>query len=159
MIVFGGVEYTITGTCNNPQWFAQREKEWDIIVSTFHLLVPVYDNIKSSEKVERYREKRREIIDQRIEMRESTGVLYTRAYEAVSLGQFKTARVLLEDCLRENPNHVLAHKELGVVLKKLGNIKGAICHRWEVKRLAPNDLINRANLIELLAAWEKGGMH
>lgn len=38
MIVFGEMEYTITGTCNDPLWFAQREKDWDEIMTSFRLV-------------------------------------------------------------------------------------------------------------------------
>jgi tetratricopeptide (TPR) repeat protein len=157
MIVFGGIEYTITGTCNDLDWFTRREKDWDTIVKTFHLLAPVDNSINSTERAERGRNKRREIIDQRIEMREITGDLYARAYEAVAVGQYAKARALLEECLRDTPNHVLAHKELAVVLKKMGDIPGALRHRRDVKRLAPDDTINRANLVELLAGSGKKG--
>ncbi len=157
MIVFGGIEYAITGTCNDPDWFTRREKDWDAIVKTFHLLAPVAESTDSTERAERDKNKRREIIDQRIEMREMTGDLYARAYEAVAMGQYAKAHALLEECLRDNPDHVLAHKELAVVLKKTGDIPGALRHRRDVKRLAPDDTINRANLAELLAGSGKKG--
>jgi tetratricopeptide (TPR) repeat protein len=155
MIIFGGIEYTITGTCNDPQWFVQRENDWDAIVETFHLLAPVDDSINSTTKATRYRNRRREIVQRRIEMREVAGNLYGRAYDAVVVGNYREARALLEECLRDNPGHTLAHKELAVVLKKLNDIKGALHHRREVKRLAPTDIINRANLVELLAGSGK----
>jgi tetratricopeptide (TPR) repeat protein len=131
MIVFGGTEYTITGTCNDPQYFTKREKDWDSIIQSFRLLKPVNDSANFTDKAERYRNQRREIIQQRIDMRELTGDLYARAYEAVALGNLKEARTLLEKCLQENPDHVLAHKELAVVLEKLGDIKGALHHSIE----------------------------
>jgi tetratricopeptide (TPR) repeat protein len=155
MIVFGGTEYTITATCNDPQWFAKREKDWDAIIQSFRLLVPVDDSAHATDRAQRYRDKRRALIEERIEMRESTGDLYARAYEAVAVGRYAEARSLLEECIRETPDHVLAHKELAVVLKKLGNIRGAIHHRREVRRLAPSDIVNRVNLIELLAGSGK----
>jgi len=157
MIVFGGIEYTITGTCNDPQWFAKREKDWDAIIQSFRLLAPVDDSANASSKAGRYREKRREIIQERIEMRETTGDLYARAYEAVSMGQHAEARTLLEKCLQGNPAHILAQKELAVVLEKLGDMKGALHHRMEVKRLAPDDIVNRAKLAELLAGSGRRG--
>ena len=155
MIVFGGIEYTITGTCNESQYFTKREKDWDAIIQSFRLLKPVDDSANFTDKAERYRNRRREIIQQRIDMREVAGDLYARAYEAVLMGQYKEARTLLEKCLQDNPGHVLAHKEMAVVLEKLGDIKGALHHRKEVQRLAPDDIINRSKLDELLAGSGK----
>lgn len=155
MIVFGGIEYTITGTCNDPQWFVKREKDWDTIVRTFHLLAPVDDSINVTPKAARDRDKRREIVQRRINMREAAGTLYGRAYEAVAVGNYREARTLLQECLRDNPNHTLAHKAMTVVLRKRNDIKGTLRHRREVKRLAPNDMINRAKLVELLAGSGK----
>jgi len=84
-------------------------------------------------------------------MREIAGDLYARAYEAVALGQYAEARTLLEKCLDDNPDHTLARKELAVVLEKLGNGRGALHQRKEVKRLAPSDTVNRMKLAQLLA--------
>lgn len=47
MIVFGGVEYAISGTCNDPQYFEQREKGWDAIIRSFRLFIPVDDSAKA----------------------------------------------------------------------------------------------------------------
>jgi len=121
------------------------------------LLSPVDVSVNLTAKAERDREIRREIIDERIEMREMTGDLYASAYEAVAMNQYARARTLLEQCLREKPNHVLAHKELAVVLKKMGDPSGALRHRREVRRLAPEDFVNRANLVDLLASSGKRG--
>jgi tetratricopeptide (TPR) repeat protein len=150
MIVFGGTEYTITGTCNDPQYFTKREKGWDAIIQSFRLLKPVDDSANLTDKAEMARRQRREVIQQRISMRETMGELYSRGYEAALLGQFKEARTLLEKCLQDNPDHMLAHKELAVILEKLDDIKGAIYHREEVRRLAPDDAGNRARLDKLL---------
>ena len=133
------------------QYFTKRERDWDSIIQSFRLLKPVDDSANFTNQAERYRNQRRQIIQQRIDMRDVAGDLYARAYETVILGQYKEARTLLEKCLQENPGHVLAHKEMAVVLEKLGDIKGALHHREEVLRLAPDDLINRSKLDELLA--------
>ena len=150
MIVFGGVEYAITGTCQDPHWFVKREKDWDAIVQTFHPLEPYDDAANLTNRADRYREQRREIVQGRIQMRDALGELYAQAYEFVAMGRYREARSLLEQCLRENPDHVLAHKELAVVLERLGDIKGTIHHRTEVKRLAPDDNVNRSKLDRLL---------
>jgi hypothetical protein len=134
MIVFGGMEYAITATCNDPQWFAQREKAWDAIVASFRL-----------------GESRQQAINKQSGRRRAAGgLLYEQAYQAVAEGRYFEARDLLERCLREDPNHTLAHKELAVVLRQLGDIRGALAHRREVKRLDPSDLLNRVNLVTLL---------
>lgn len=142
IIVFGGTEYTITATCNDPQWLAQREKDWDAIVKSFRLM-------KSREQAVRAQKARR---------RDVAGPLYEKAYEAVAEGHYSEARVLLERCLRDNPDHILAHKELAVVLRQLGDVRGALSHRMEVKRLDPSDTLNRVNisaLLEVLGARDK----
>jgi hypothetical protein len=90
-------------------------------------------------------------------MRENTGDLYARAYEAVAMGRPKAARPLLEACIRETPDHVLAHKELAVVLQKTGDFKGALRQRDVVRRLCPDDIVNRARLVESLARSGKRG--
>jgi len=151
MIVFGGTEYALTATCNDPHWFAIREKAWDEIVQSFRLLVPMDDSTPADRASERYREQRREIIDQRIKLRELTGTEYAQAYEAVAIGQYPEARDLLEKCLAAHPDHVLAHKELAVVLEKLGKKREALSQRQEVKRLAPTAAMNRVKLADLLA--------
>jgi tetratricopeptide (TPR) repeat protein len=134
VIVFGGTEYTITATCNDPQWFAQREQDWDAIVTSFRLT----ESRKRDARA--HKERRKEI----------AGPLYERAYEAVAEGRYAEARTLLEKCLRDDPEHVLAHKELAVVLRQLGDVRGALDHRRKVKRLDPSDTLNRVNLSALL---------
>jgi tetratricopeptide (TPR) repeat protein len=151
MIVFGGTEYSITGTCNDPQWFSSRERAWDAIVTSFRLLVPVDVFDQRTYRNYRLLEQRRESSEKRLQIRAIGGTLYGRAYDAVELKNYSAARALLEQCLRENPDHTLAHKEMVVVLKKLGDKKGALRHRKEVKRLAPSDYASRVDLVELLA--------
>lgn len=151
MLVFGGTEYSITATCNDPLWFAQREEDWDAIVSSFRLLAPADDPTGTTGKASIYLGRKRESLEERLTRRESAGTLYGRAYDAVAEGRYSVARRLLEKCIFENPDHVLAHKELAVVLKKEGSMKGALRQRREVRRLAPSDTVNRVNLIELLA--------
>jgi tetratricopeptide (TPR) repeat protein len=134
VIVFGGTEYTITATCDDPQWFAHREKDWDAIVASFRLL-----------------ESRKQAADeQSARRRQIAGSLYDEAYQDVAEGRYEEARAKLEKCVLENPDHTLAHKELAVVLRQLGDVQGALDHRWEVKRLDPSDMLNRGNIPALL---------
>jgi tetratricopeptide (TPR) repeat protein len=162
MLVFGGNEYALTFTCNSPEWFAKREKDWDAIIQTFRLIRFFDETANFTARADRYRDQRREIIQQRVAMREHLGDLYAQGYEAVVLGNFAEARKFLEECLRQTPNHLLAHKELAVVLEKLNDIRGAIQHRREAQRLDPSDSINNSKLARLLAqsgspseaAWE-----
>lgn len=134
MIVFGVTEFTITATCNDPKWFAQREKDWDAIVKSFRLT----------------ESREREICELEARRTRIAGPLYEKAYEAVSQGRYSDARVLLEKCLLEDPDHILAHKELAVVLRQLGDARGALGHRREVKRHDPSDTLNRLNISALL---------
>jgi tetratricopeptide (TPR) repeat protein len=135
MLAFGGIGYVITTTGASPTTFAQREKVWDAMVASFRLSESREQNIL------KLKAHRSEIASQ----------LYERAYEAVAEGRYSEARVLLERCLSDNPDHTLAHKELAVVLKKMGDLRGALPHRREVKRLDPSDTVNRFNLADLLA--------
>jgi tetratricopeptide (TPR) repeat protein len=151
-IVLGRTEYAITATCNDPSWFAKREQDWDAIIQSFNLLMPVGSTDPLTEKENRTLEERREFVQERTEMMDVLGDDYVRAYKAVTLGQFAKARSLLEACLRKDPEHILAHKELAVVLEKLGDCNSAIHHRQEAKCLAPDDLNNRANLVKFLMA-------
>jgi tetratricopeptide (TPR) repeat protein len=135
MLTFGGIQYVITTTGINQTTVAKREKVWDAMVSSFRL----------SES------RQQDIVKQKAHRSEIAGQLYERAYEAVSAGRYSEAHDLLERCLNDNPDHILAHKELAVVLKKMGDLKGALSHRMEVKRLDPSDTVNRFNLADLLA--------
>ncbi len=135
MLAFGGIGYVITTTGANPTTFAKREKVWDAMVASFRL--------------SEWRKK--DILKLKAHRSEIAGQLYEEAYEAVSEGRYSEARDLLERCLSHNSDHILAHKELAVVLKKMGDLKGALPHRREVKRLDPSDTVNRFNLADLLA--------
>ncbi len=134
MIVFGGLEYAITATSQDPEWFEKRESDWDVIVKSFRLMKWREHSIRSLKTFRR----------------DTAGQLYEKAYNAVEAGRYSEAQMLLEKCLAENTEHVLARKELAVVMRKLGDVKGALGHRWEVKRLAPSDTLNRVNIMSLL---------
>jgi tetratricopeptide (TPR) repeat protein len=134
MIVFGGTEYAITATCFDQKAFVEKEKIWDTIVTSFSLMGS----------------RERDILELQTRRREIAGPLYEQAYEAVGEGRHAEARILLERCLHENPDHTLAHKELAVVLRQLDDVRGALNHRREVKRLDPSDTLNRVNISALL---------
>ena len=135
LIVFGGIEYAITATCYYPEMLAEMEKGWDTIVELFRLS-------KESEK---------DIAAINSGRAQVYGELYARAYEAASRGQYSEACDLLKKCLDDNPDHILAHKELAFILKNTGDLKGALSHRLVVKRLDPSDMVNRFNLAGILA--------
>jgi|GEM_PF-1724880 tetratricopeptide (TPR) repeat protein len=151
MLVFGGIEYALTCTCNDPEWFAKREKDWDAIIQSFHVLVAIDDSANATAKADRDRQQRRGLIQDRIEMMRDPGKIYARAYQAMALGQYLEARALLEEYLRNKPDHTQAHKDLAAVLQRLGDIAGAIRHLGEVERLDPSDSANRSKLARLVA--------
>lgn len=63
---------------------------------------------------------------------------------------YEKARGLLEECISLEPDFILAHKELAVVLRKLGKNDEVIYHRRVIKHLAPDDIVNRYNLAKVL---------
>ncbi len=136
MLVFGATEYAVTGTCNDPQYFARREKDWDAIISTFRLMA----GPKFTEELMKARRAA------------AAGPLYALAYEAAGQSRYEEARSLLEECLSQNPHQVLPLKELAFVLRYLGDLQGSLSRRWEVKRLDPSDTVNRYNIVGLLSA-------
>jgi tetratricopeptide (TPR) repeat protein len=134
MVVFSGVEYAITASCYNQQMLADRERIWDKVVSSFRLTKWAeqdVDFVKSG----RFK---------------AAGELYGQAYEEAAEGHYAEASALLNECIDENPNHVLAHKELAFILKNTGNLQDALVHRRIVKQLDPFDKVNRFNLIGIL---------
>lgn len=134
MIVLGGIEYLITATCNFPEMFEELVKTWDVIVKSFRLS-------RENEEQIAYLNSRRSQI---------AGELYAKAYEEASKGNYPQACALLNQCLENNPNHILAHKELAFILKNTGDPNGALPHRQIVKRLDPSDTVNRFNLAGIL---------
>ena len=134
IIVFSGVEYAITASCTDQRILADRESIWDRVVKSFRL-------------TER-REQGRAFIDYK--RAEAAGELYERAYEEAAMGHYSEAISLLNECLEDNPNHRLAHKELAFILKNTGNLKDALAHREIAKQLDPSDHVNRFNLAGIL---------
>jgi tetratricopeptide (TPR) repeat protein len=134
MIVFGGIEYAMTATCYDKKLLSEKEKLWDIVVGSF--------------KLSRWREQG--VNDLNTYRSNVAGELFEQAYEASSKGRYKDACVILEKCIKENPNHILAHKELAFILKNTGDLKGALAHRQIVKLLDPTDQVNLYNLAMVL---------
>ncbi len=151
MIVLGGVGYAITASCCDNVKFAEKEKRWDAVVASFRLTAVPERSGAAASRYSAMIENMRDNLERRLALRESCGLLYGRAYEAVAENRVSDALSLLKRCLAESPDHILAHKEMAVVMKKLGHSKEALAHRWEVKRLDPADTANRYNLVELLA--------
>lgn len=140
IIVFSGVEYAITASCGNQRILADRESIWDTVVKSFRL-------------TER-REQARAFIEYK--RADAAGDLYQRAYEEAATGHYSEAITLLNECLEQNPNHRLAHKELAFILKNTGNLKDALAHREIVKQLDPSDQVNRFNLAGILFMLKEG---
>jgi tetratricopeptide (TPR) repeat protein len=134
MIVFGGIEYAMTATCYDKKLLSEKEKLWDIVVGSF--------------KLSQWREQG--VKDLNTYRSNVAGELFEQAYEASSRGRYKDACVILEKCIKKNPNHILAHKELAFILKNTGDLKGALVHRQIVKLLDPTDQVNLYNLAMIL---------
>jgi tetratricopeptide (TPR) repeat protein len=130
MVVFGYTEYAITASCYDKNSFLENEKQWDLIVKTFRLLEWRKNAIA-------------EIINWRTKL---GGELYEKAYEEAAEGRYIEACNLLEKCLEENPNNILAQKEIAFILKTIGDYNAALRHRLIVKHLDPTDQINQYNL-------------
>lgn len=113
MIVFAGIEYAITASSYDRQMFSEREGIWDTVVKSFRLSKWLERNVA--------------ILKDHRSM--AGGELYSRAYDAAAAGRYSEACTLLEQCLRDNPDHILAHKELAFLLKNMGDVQGAIPHR------------------------------
>ena len=139
LIVFGRVEYAITGICTNKNTLSEREAIWDTIVKSF--------------RISEWRQQNADEIDAR--RKRVAGELFAKAYDVAALGHYEEACSLLKKCIAENPNHILAHKELAFVLKNTGDVKGALPHRQKVKQLDPSDSVNRFNLAGIYAMLGK----
>ena len=135
MIVFGRVEYAVTATCADRRTFLERESTWDTVVKSFRL--------------SGWKQQNADAIDER--RKRVAGELFAKAYDAAALGRYAEACDLLEQCIADNPNHILAHKELAFILKNMGDVKGALPHRLKVKQLDPSDNVNRFNLAGIYA--------
>jgi tetratricopeptide (TPR) repeat protein len=139
MITFGGIEYAVTCTCYSRENYLIYETIWDDIVVT---LKPLQWRVEEFE----YHKSRREAI---------AGKLYEKAYEASTIGNYNEACNLLNECLKEDPNNILAHKELAFILKNIGKYSEALPHRLKVKELNPSDKVNLYNLAMLYFILER----
>jgi tetratricopeptide (TPR) repeat protein len=138
MIVLAGVEYAITATAADEPTLREREGIWDLVVGSFRLTASPRLPTASLNPVE----------DGGPGL--ATEHLYRAAFDFVERGRFSEARRVLESCLRLQPDHLRAHKELAVVLRQFGDTQGVLRHRAAVKRLDPHDRVNRYNLALLL---------
>ena len=147
-LVFAGRGYALTAASPDAERAAAHEGLWDAIAGTFRLLPWAADEAarftphpRQSTITNRLTEE----LEMRLERRAVGGALYGRAYEAVAEGDYSTARKLLERCLADDPDHVLAHKELAVIYEKQGNLRRAVEHRRAVHRLIPRMRSTRPN--------------
>ena len=151
-LVFGGRGYALTAASPDAERAAAHEGLWDAIAGTFRLLpwaaaeaARFTPHPRQSMMIDRLTEE----LEMRLERRAVGGVLYGRGYEAAAEGDYSTARKLLERCLADDPDHVLAHKELAIIYEKQGDLRRALEHRRAVHRLNPEDAINESRLKEL----------
>ena len=65
--------------------------------------------------------------------------IYDEASKLKNAGDLAGAVAKLEEILKTNPDHVLAHSALAVHLQKLGKLDEAVEHAIRVTQLEPND--------------------
>lgn len=76
-------------------------------------------------------------------------LLSARTYDQVGL--WKNSETLCRHALEINPDNYVAHCDLALVLKKKGDVNGAITHYKEVLRLNPTSCVAHNNLGTLLS--------
>lgn len=81
--------------------------------------------------------------------RKSADELYQDALELARADKFDDARNLLELLLRGNPQHALAHNDLGVICYRLGDVAGAERHYQQAAQLEPACANFQKNLADL----------
>jgi Flp pilus assembly protein TadD len=64
---------------------------------------------------------------------------YDEAIKLKDAGKLEEAAAKLRDILAAEPNHVLTHSAMAVVMQRLGNLEEAIAHAVKVTELEPND--------------------
>jgi hypothetical protein len=157
MLVMDGKGYAITAACHGEPCspgeplFAQRERVWDAVALSFRLLAPG----KHDDAVRGYSTSAlRQTLEMRLERR-GRNLNYGRACEAIEEDRYADARVWLEKCLDDFPDEpetrVFVLRELVRVAERLGDKKGVLGYRREIKRLRPSDWANRRELAKLLA--------
>lgn len=75
---------------------------------------------------------------------------YEHAFDLVERGRLAEAREALVSFVEREPRHLLARKELAVVLRRLGDRAGTLEQRRQLAKLDPADKVNRFNLANLL---------
>jgi Flp pilus assembly protein TadD len=65
--------------------------------------------------------------------------MYDEAIKFKDSGRLDDAAARLEEILTADPNHVLAHSALAVVLQRLGKGDDAVAHARRVTELEPDD--------------------
>jgi|WetSurMetagenome_2_1015567.scaffolds.fasta_scaffold12831_2 hypothetical protein len=149
MLVFGGIEYALTCTCTDPDWFSRREKDWDEIICSFRMLRPVDESANTSSQADKERQERRIDVQKRAEMVQDPWKMYAKACEAMALDQLNAAAILLGQYLNLEPGSARAHKDLARIQERQGDMLGAIQHLKEVVRLDPADSSSRSHLVRL----------
>jgi Flp pilus assembly protein TadD len=81
--------------------------------------------------------------------RKSADELYQDALELAGADKLDDARNLLELLLRGNPQHALAHNDLGVICYRLGDVAGAERHYQQAAQLEPACANYQKNLADL----------
>jgi Flp pilus assembly protein TadD len=64
---------------------------------------------------------------------------YDEAIKLKDAGKLDEAAAKLNDILTADPNHVLTHSALAVVMQRLGKLEEAVAHARKVTELEPND--------------------
>jgi Flp pilus assembly protein TadD len=64
---------------------------------------------------------------------------YDEAIKLKDAGKLDEAAAKLSEILAADPNHVLTHSALAVVMQRLGKLEEAVAHAVKVTELEPND--------------------
>jgi hypothetical protein len=135
MLVLGGNGYAITAACQGEQLFAQREKVWDAVASSFRLLAPgKHDDAVRGHSTSALQQ----TLEMRLERR-ARDLNYGRACEAIEECRYADGRMWLERCLSEFSDdaetQVFILQKLVSVAERLGDRRGALRYQREIQRL------------------------